>query len=212
MKKLFILVVALISLAGLFAQNVKLGYVNTDRILTDSNEAAEIARLFQLDRQNWTNQIRQLDSEIQQMERDFEIRKLSISEATKQDLQNQIDAKKQEAGRLLEEYFGENGRAEQRYRELISPLTQKIQEIITQIAEDENYTMIFDVSMGVVLYATASADITDQVLQELNKDTIAPTPTSPEGSFDKPEGGKEPIDNPFGEPFGEDLKNPEFKP
>jgi outer membrane protein len=212
MKKLFILTIALLSLAGLFAQNVKLGYVNTDRILMDSNEAAEIARLFQLDRQNWTNQIRQLDAEIQQMERDFEIRRLSISEANKRDLQNQIDAKKQEAGRLLEEYFGENGRAEQRYRELIDPLTKKIHDIITQIAEDENYTMIFDVSMGVVLYATASADITDQILQELNKDTIAPPPAAPADPFGDADRDSDPFGDHFSDPFGEDMRNPEFKP
>ncbi|HCM14351.1 MAG TPA: hypothetical protein DHW79_00115, partial [Candidatus Cloacimonas sp.] len=160
MKKLSIIILALIVAAGVYAQNVKLGWVNTDRVLVDSNEAAEIARLFQLDRQNWSNQIRALDEEIKQMERDFEIRRLSISEANKRELQGQITSKKEEAGRLLEEYFGENGRAEQRYRELIDPLTKKIHDIITKIAEDEKYTMILDVSMGVVLYAAPSIDLT----------------------------------------------------
>lgn len=174
MKKLSIIILALIAAVGVYAQNVKLGYVNTDRVLVDSNEAAEIARLFQLDRQNWSNQIRALDEEIKQMERDFEIRRLSISEANKRELQGQITTKKEEAGRLLEEYFGENGRAEQRYRELIDPLTKKIHDIITKIAEDEKYTMILDVSMGVVLYAAPSIDLTEQILQELNKDTIQP--------------------------------------
>ncbi|HPF09011.1 MAG: OmpH family outer membrane protein [Candidatus Cloacimonetes bacterium] len=213
MKKLLIVTLILIGILGLGAQNVKLGYVNTDRILIDSNEATEISRLFQLDRQNWTNQIRALDDEIQQMERDFEIRKLSVSEATKRDMQGKIDAKKAEAGQLLEQYFGEGGTAEQRYRELIDPLTKKIHDIITKIAADENYTMILDVSMGVVLYATPSIDITEQVLQELNKDTIKPTDVvTPE--MDKPEA---PAD-PFGEMkdgfqgFGDPLKPEDIKP
>lgn len=215
MKRLSILILALIAISGICAQNVKLGYVNTDRILMDSNEAAEIARLFQLDRQNWTNQIRSLDAEIQQMERDFEIRRLSISEANKRELQGQIEAKKEEAGRLLEEYFGENGMAEQRYRELIDPLTAKIHDIITQIAEDESYTMILDVSMGVVLYADPSTDITDQILQELNKDTIAP----PDPMDDPFTGDKEKEDpfadgfkDGFTDGFGDDYKEPELKP
>ena len=201
MKKLFILILALVALSGLCAQNVKLGYVNTDRILMDSNEAAEIARLFQLDRQNWSNQIRGLDEEIKQMERDFEIRRLSISEANKRELQSQIDSKKEEAGRLLEEYFRENGRAEQRYRELIDPLTNKIHDIITRIAEDEKYTMILDVSMGVVLYAAPSIDLTDQILQELNKDTIAPGEGTDEPIPDKEE-TKDPLGNQMDDGFG----------
>lgn len=206
---------ALLALSGIYAQSVKLGYVNTDRILLDSNEAAEISRLFNLDRQNWTNQVREMDASIQQMERDFEIRRLSISEASKRELQGKIDAKKQEAGRLLEDYFGEGGRAELRYRELIDPLTKKIHDIITSIAEDENYTMILDVSMGVVLYATPSIDITDQILQELNKDTIKPAadPELDKPAFPDP---KDPFDGGFKEGFdggfGGDNKPPEFKP
>jgi outer membrane protein len=202
---------ALLAFSGIFAQSVKLGYVNTDRILLDSNEAAEISRLFNLDRQNWTNQVREMDSSIQQMERDFEIRRLSISEASKRELQGKIDAKKQEAGRLLEEYFGEGGRAELRYRELIDPLTK--------IAVDENYTMILDVSMGVVLYATPSIDITDQILQELNKDTIkpAPDPNLDTPAFPDPKdpfggGSKDGFNDGFNDGFGFDNKAPEFKP
>lgn len=218
MKKLSILILALLAVAGVYAQTVKLGYVNTDRILLDSNEAAEIARLFQLDRQNWTNQIRALDEEIKQMERDFEIRRLSISEASKRELQTRINTKKEEAGRLLEQYFGENGRAEQRYRELIDPLTKKIHNIITKIAEDEKYTMILDVSMGVVLYAAPSIDITDQILQELNKDTIKPSdlPAQPLPGIEQP---KDPFadraNDGFGgftDGFGGDSKPQDVKP
>jgi len=179
MKKTLLLLI-LIGLMGLaFAQTVKLGFVDTDRVLFASNEAAEIARLFNLDRQNWTNQVRQLDEEIKQMERQFEIDKLTKSEAAKREAQARIDAKKAEAGRLLEEYFGEGGKAEQRYRELIDPLTLKIHGIIRRIAEDERYTMIFDVSMGTILYAIPTIDITEQVLLELNKGTAPPPTTQP---------------------------------
>jgi outer membrane protein len=175
MKRLILIIVVLLGALSLGAQTVKLGYVNTDRLLIDSNEAAEIARLFSLDKQNWTNQIRQLDEEIKQMERDFEIRKLTLNDATKRETQSRIDNKKAEAGRLLEEYFGDNGRAEQRYKELIDPLTAKIDALIRKTAQDEKYTMIFDVSMGVLLYALPALDLTEQILLELNKDTVRPS-------------------------------------
>lgn len=175
MKKTLILLISLGLVSLGFAAEIKLGYVNTDRLLLESNEAAEISRLFNLDKQNWTNQVKQLDDEIKQMERNFEIDKLTKTEAAKRDAQTRIDAKKAEAGRLLEEYFGEGGKAEQRYRELIDPLTLKIHNLIMKTAEDEKYTMIFDVSMGMVLYALPALDLTEQILLELNKDTLAPT-------------------------------------
>ncbi len=185
MKKpiLALILIVLIGIAS--AQTIKLGFVDTDRVLFSSNEAAEIARLFNLDKQNWTNQIRQLDDEIKQMERQFEIDKLTRNEAAKREAQSRIDTKKAEAGRMLEEYFGEGGKAEQRYRELIDPLTKKIHDIIKKIAEDERYTMIFDVSMGTILYAIPTIDITEQVLQELNRGTRPPQ--SPEPSQTMPD-------------------------
>ncbi|HPV14207.1 MAG TPA: OmpH family outer membrane protein [Candidatus Cloacimonadota bacterium] len=175
MKRFVIALILVGTLSLAFAQAVKLGYVDTDRILFESNEALEIQRLFNLDKQNWTNQIRAIDQEIQRMEQDFEIDKLTKNDAAKREAQSRIEAKKAEAGRMLEEYFGEGGKAEQRYRELIDPLTTKIQNAIIKIAEDEKYTMIFDSSYPTVIYAIPSIDITDIVLTEINKDTIAPS-------------------------------------
>ncbi len=206
MKKTLILLILSLGLTALgFAAEIKLGYVNTDRLLLESNEAAEISRLFNLDKQNWTNQIKALDEEIKQLERNYEIDKLTKTEAAKREAQANIDSKKAEAGRLLEEYFGEGGRAEQRYRELIDPLTLKIHNLIMKTAEDENYTMIFDVSMGTVLYALPTMDLTEQILLELNKDTIPPA----DDGFLTNEAEQE---DPFKteEPDKEDF--PEFKP
>lgn len=193
MKRIIILLLILVGIALASAQTTKIGYVNTDRILAGSNEAAEIARVYDLDRTGWMNQIKTLNEDVKQMERNFEIDKLTKNEAAKKEAQSKIDAKKAEAGQKLEEYFGDNGKAEQRYKELIEPLTKKINDVIKKISEQDKYTLVLDVSMGTVLYAAPSMDITDQVLAELNKDTQTPNqdkknlnPTQPNGKTDTP--------------------------
>lgn len=205
MKKTLILLILSLGLTALgFAAEIKLGYVNTDRLLLESNEAAEISRLFNLDKQNWTNQVKQLDDEIKQMERNFEIDKLTKTEAAKREAQGRIDAKKAEAGRLLEEYFGDGGKAELRYRELIDPLTIKIHQLIKKTAEDEKYTMIFDVSLGTILYALPTIDLTEQLLLELNKDTVKPGGEGAIGDTGKPAEDFKPTETP--------EYKPEYKP
>jgi outer membrane protein len=174
MKRILVLLIILVGISMASAQAVKIGYVNTDRILAGSNEAAEIARVYDLDRASWMNQIKTLNEDVKQMERNFEIDKLTKNEAAKRDAQAKIDAKKAEAGQKLEEYFGDNGKAEQRYKELIEPLTKKINDVIKKISEQDKYTLVLDVSMGTVLYASPSMDITDLVLAELNIDTQQP--------------------------------------
>lgn len=156
------------------AQVMKLGYVDTDRVLTQSNEIAEISRLFNLDIQNWRSQLNALDQEIRTMEQEYEIESLTRNEAAKREAQARIESKKQERQTFVDQYFGDGGRQEQRYMELMEPVTLKIQNIINKIAQDESYTMIFDTSYGVILYALPALDITEQVLLELNKDTVAP--------------------------------------
>lgn len=204
MNKALILIILSLGLLSLgYAQAVKLGYVNTDRLLLESNEAAEISRLFNLDKQNWSNQIKQLDDQIKQMERSFEIDKLTKTEAAKREAQGKIDAKKAEAGKLLEDYFGDGGAAEERYRELIDPLTLKIHNLIKKTAEDEKYTMIFDVSLGTILYALPALDLTEQILLEMNKDTVKP----PDDGTIKPEDtSPQP-----GDEFKPDFPSEEFK-
>jgi len=164
------------------AQQLKIAYVNTDQILSGSNEAAEIARIYDMERTGWMNQIKAMREDIQQMERNYEIDKLTKNEAAKKAAQDKIDAKKAEAGQKLEEYFGDGGKAEQRYKELIEPLTQKITTVIKKIAEEENYSLVLDVSMGTVLYALPSMDITDRVLTELNKNTQKPSAETSAGA------------------------------
>lgn len=204
MKRIIVLLIVLMGISLISAQQVKIGYVNTDRILAGSNDAAEIARIYDLDRTGWMNQIRTLNEDIKLMERNYEIDKLTKNEAAKREAQSRIDAKKAEAGQKLEEFFGEGGRAEQRYKELIEPLTVKINNVIKKISEDERYTLVLDVSMGTVLYALPTMDITDQVLAELNKGTQKPL-------LDEPEIDEQKMHE-FGKPDFPDDKGLEFEP
>jgi outer membrane protein len=194
MKRIILSLLILVSFGLMFAQQTKIGYVNTDRILAGSAEAAEIARVYDLDRTGWMNQIKTLNEEIKQMERNFEIDKLTKNEAAKREAQSRIDAKKAEAGQKLEEYFGDGGKAEQRYKELIEPLTKKINDIIKKISEDEKYSLVLDVSMGTVLYAAPSMDITDQVLNELNKDKVQPGQDATKDQTQQQQSGTNPLE------------------
>ena len=86
MKKILLLIVLCLGLLSLsFAAEVKIGVVKMDRIIQESNEIAEISRIYKLDMQNWKNQLNELDAQIKQMEQEFEIAKLTKTEAAKRE-------------------------------------------------------------------------------------------------------------------------------
>jgi len=169
-KKIIIMMVVGLFLTSIaWAQAVKIAYINTDKVIAQCNDTKEIQRVFSAERQNWEDQIKELDDTSKQLQSDFDKKKLTMTESGKRDAQAKIDAKNAERDRMIDEYFGENGKAKQRYQELIEPVTKKINGIIEKIAVDENYSLILDVSTGVVLYAKQNMDITDQVIDEMNK-------------------------------------------
>ena len=45
----------------------------------------------------------------------------------------------------------------------------KIDTIIQRISDEEGFDMVFDVVQGVIVFAKPEWDITDRVLEELNK-------------------------------------------
>ena len=54
---------------------------------------------------------------------------------------------------------------------MTQPIIEKIDAILKRIAEDEDYTFIFDAVSGGLAYAKPTFDLTDQVIEELNKET-----------------------------------------
>jgi outer membrane protein len=188
-KILIIMVLGLFLTTVAWAQAFKIAYINTDKVIAECNDTKEIQRVFTAERQNWEAQIKDLDDTSKQLEADFDKKKLTMTESGKRDATTKIDAKKAERDRMIDEFFGENGKAKQRYQELIEPVTKKINSIIERIAVDENYSLILDVSTGVVLYAKQNMDITDQVVGEMNKGLESTTdkpvqPTTPPPTTD----------------------------
>ena len=54
--------------------------------------------------------------------------------------------------------------------ELTKPIIEKINKIIEKIAKDENYDYIMDARAGGVIYGKPAFDLTERVLDILNKE------------------------------------------
>jgi outer membrane protein len=51
--------------------------------------------------------------------------------------------------------------------QLLSPILSKVDEAITAVGKEENFSFIFDTSIGATLYATESLDVTEKVKKKL---------------------------------------------
>ena len=169
MKKILLLSIVLTLALSMYAQNIKLAYINSTRIMSESNDTREAQRLFQVDRENWDKEIDDMTAEIQRLEREYETRKLTLSESGKTEAENRIMTRMRERQQMVERIYGENGVAERRNNELLAPIMDRLREVLNRIAIDENYTMIFDASSSGILWAQERLDITQQVIIEMNR-------------------------------------------
>ena len=170
MKKIImLLLISIVFIFGLCAQTVRLAYIDSNRIMAESNDTREAQRIFQSDREAWDEEIDDLTAEVRRLETELETRRLTLTESGKREVEDRISAKIRERQQLLERIYGENGLAETRNAELLAPIMTKLRTIIDRIADDENYSMIFDASTSGIIYANDRMDITTQVIEEMNK-------------------------------------------
>ena len=171
MKKVIIatiLMMILLSTAA-FAESTKIVYVDTDRIMVDSKLTKEAQQSFQTEQQKWQDKLTQMQSDIDKLSADYKARELVLTEEGKKEAQAKLLKLDKEIKTYYNEIYGENGKATSRNNELLKPILDKLKTVIEDIAVKNNYSLILDSSAGAILYAKPAMDITDQVIEELDK-------------------------------------------
>lgn len=168
MKKIISIAILLMLCAVVFAEE-KMAYIDTDKIMMTSPETQEAQTILMNERQKWEQEINDIDAELDQLYADYESKKMILTESGKQEAEDKIMQLTEQRQTKVEEIFGENGKFVQKQNELLEPILLKLQTVIEKIAVENNYTVIFDAAAGSLLYAKPSLDITDLVIDEMQK-------------------------------------------
>ena len=154
--------------AGSASAQLKIGYIDSNRILGAYQEAKDVrARLQEIDQQ-WKNDAKDMEKEIKDLQEQLEAQSLLLSEGRKQEKAQEIQNKYLRYQQYLNEKFGPQGEAVKKEVELLDPVIKKINSAIKKIGEAEGYSYIFDTVAANILYASEDQpDLTDKLLEEL---------------------------------------------
>jgi len=158
----------MILLSILFAEQ-RIGYIDSDRIINEYEEAKQAKLQIEKEIQRWKYQLDSLKQEYIKKREEYESQEPMLSDQAKLQRQRELTALKQKYENFAREVWGDKGKIEQKNRELFDPIIKKITEKIEKVAKELGYSIILDVSSGVILYAQKEDDITDRVIEELNK-------------------------------------------
>jgi len=165
----------------LFAGEVKIGYIDSNRILAEYKGTKDLEDQYNKVIQAWQKKADEMKKEILDMQSELQSQSLLLSEDAKARKMQEAQAKQQEYEQFIQDIWGANGKAKQKNEEIMKPLIEKINAILQQIGKSEGYTMIFDIAGGSVVYTQDGLDLTDKVLKELNKEFAPVTPAEASG-------------------------------
>lgn len=152
--------------------DVKLAYIDSEVLKDRLPEFKEAQRKLDELRQEFEREAKDREMKLMKMREDFRKQELLMSEARKEELQADFDAKVRELQEYTETKFGPEGELMKKNMELSSPIFEKINAVLSRLAEEEDYDFIFDAaapSTGLV-YAQERYDVTERLLERLEEE------------------------------------------
>ena len=170
MKKLILAAIALLLTVSLvYAESQNIVYIDSERIMTESQDTQEAQQMYQSEQKEWDKEIADLEEQIDKLNTEYESKKMILTESGKAEAQEKINQLLEKRKQKIQEIYGDKGLAMQRNAELLEPILEKLRNVIEKVAVENNYDMVLDVASGAVRYAKPKLDITDQVIEEMNK-------------------------------------------
>ncbi len=165
------LVAVLFLIAGATAVSAqgKVRYIDSQRVLEEYPAAQEVQKKIRDLENAYKQEYSKLEQEAQQLYDEIQNQSLLLSPEKKAEKEGMLQQKMGDLQRYQVEKLGPQGEFFKKSQDLQKPLYENINQVIKKVAEDEGYDYILDSVGGVVLFAKPMFDITNVILEELNK-------------------------------------------
>jgi outer membrane protein len=164
MKKIVLFLACGLFLGNAAFAQAKFGYINSDELLSIMPEVRKADSSLQLFAKSYQDQLEQMMKEYQKKGQDFQAQEKTMTEAVKevkvkeiQQLEERIQSTQQSA----------QEKVAKKKEELYSPILEKADKAIKDVAKANNFDYVFDASRGNILYAKETDNILPLVKAKL---------------------------------------------
>tara|TARA_B100001758_G_C18323056_1_gene564306 strand:- start:61 stop:558 length:498 start_codon:yes stop_codon:yes gene_type:complete len=161
-KNIFLILLCFLTLNAI-SQN-KFGYIDSQELLILMPERKAAEKEVQTFAKSLETQLSAMTAEYQESVQEYQAKESSYTDLIKQDkiaeitaLEERIQAFQQNAQQSLQS----------KEQELLEPILNKARKAIEDVAEEGNFTYIFDKSAGSILYAKNSENVLSLVKKKL---------------------------------------------
>lgn len=145
------------------AADLKVGYVNAVKVIEQAPQGEAALKKLQAEFGPRDKKLVDMQQEIKKMEEELERDALVMKDSDRREKERQLLVLKRELRRATQEFREDYN---MRRNEELAALQKIVKQVIVEIARQEKYDLI--VHEGTI-YASPKIDITDKVLEQLNK-------------------------------------------
>jgi len=150
---------------SLMAQDVKLGHVNSQEILTSMPERATIEKTIADLQSQWEKELVSMREEYLAKIKEFQDKQATMPESIKQARQSEIAEMEQRISTFNQTASTD---LQKKQQELYTPVIDKVKKAINEVGTENGYLYIFDQSTQSIIYASPKAnDVTPLVKKKL---------------------------------------------
>ena len=155
--------VFLLSASVVSAQGIKIGYVNAVKVIEEAPQGEAALKKLESEFGPRDKRLVSIQNDIRELEDDLEKNGLIMTDADRRAKERKILVMKRNLRRATQEFREDYNL---RRNEELAVLQKIVKKAIVEIAKQEKYDLI--VHEGTI-YASSKIDITDKVLEKLNK-------------------------------------------
>ncbi|MGB4414232.1 MAG: OmpH family outer membrane protein [Paludibacter sp.] len=162
-KKLVLLMLCALPL-GIFAQD-KLGHINSKEIISIMPEIPGIEKKIDELSKQWESEIMKMREEYNTKIKEYQQKQDSMPDGIKQIRMSEIQEMEQRISTFQQTAYTD---LQKKQQDMVNPVIEKVRKAITDVAVENNYTYIFDLSAQSIIYQSPkSNDITALVKKKL---------------------------------------------
>lgn len=150
------------------AQNQKIGYFESDFILSNIPEYEGVQQRLELLSQTWKEELTAMEEEIEQLEEDFRAKEILYTEEIRKQKRQEIQQKKKQKENYLAQKFGPEGEYYTRQAELLEPIQRQVFTAVRSVARRQGFDFVFDRAGDIkMVYARTEWNLNEAILLEL---------------------------------------------
>src|SRR3954468_3382342 len=143
------------------AATLKIGFVNTERILRDATPAVRAQRKIEAEFQKRDSELAKTAEQLKRLQDDLDKNSVTMSETQRRNKEREFGDLNRDFQRKQREFRED---LNQRRNEELAQVVETANRVIRQIAEQEKYDIIFQDAV----FASPRIDLTDKVIKSLD--------------------------------------------